>query len=178
MDPQILGLIIGGLFGAFLVLGGLADPDKIVGTLRLKDFHAMRVIAVFVLTGLLGTWVLEMAGVVNYSVKPAYTASVLVGGALLGVGFGMTGYCPGTGLACAAAGRIDALISILGMLAGALVFILIYPSVVAPLNGVMDYGKAMLPEFTGIPRAVWALGLGGGGAVLLYLTRDRKAPSA
>jgi len=174
MDPQILGLIIGGLFGAFLVLGGLADPDKIVGTLRLKDFHAMRVIAVFVLTGLVGTWILEMAGAAHFSVKPAQMVSVLVGGALLGIGFGMTGYCPGTGLACAAAGRIDALVSILGMLLGALAFILLYPAVVAPLNGVLDYGKALLPDVTGIPRAVWAIGLGGGGAALLFLTRERK----
>ena len=85
MDPNVIAFIIGLLFGAGLLLGGLADPDKIIGTLRLKDFHAMRVIAVFVLVGMLGTWILNMAGVANYDVKAAAVVGVLIGGALLSV---------------------------------------------------------------------------------------------
>lgn len=149
-----LGFLIGGFFGAALILGGLADPDKIVGTLRLKDFHAMRTIAVFVIVGMLGTWFLQMAGLANLSVKSATIVSVLIGGALLGVGFGLTGYCPGTGLACAAAGRTDAIVTVIGMFFGALFFILIYPSVVEPITAIADYGKSTLPEITGIPYAV------------------------
>lgn len=105
METTLLGLAIGGLFGAGLYLAGLAEPDKIIGTLRLKDFHAMRTIAVFVLVGMAGTWVLRVNGLGHLSIKPAVLLSVLLGGGLLGIGFGMTGYCPGTGLACAAAGR-------------------------------------------------------------------------
>ena len=60
MDP--LGLAVGAAFGAALVLSGLADPDRIVGTLRLRDLHALRVIAVFVLVGMAGTWILSLGG--------------------------------------------------------------------------------------------------------------------
>jgi uncharacterized membrane protein YedE/YeeE len=155
MNTEVLGFFIGGLFGTALFLGGLAEPDKIVGTLRLKDFHAMRTIAVFVLIGILGTWFLEMAGVAHFSVKPASMLTVLIGGALLGIGFGLTGYCPGTGLACAAAGRLDALVTVIGMFFGALVFILIYPDIIEPLNAIANYGKVMLPEVTGISRGIW-----------------------
>jgi len=175
MPTEILGLIIGALFGAGLLLGGLADPDKIIGTLRLKDFHAMRTIALFILVGMLGTWILDMAGVAHFSIKPASIVSVLIGGALLGTGFGITGYCPGTGLACTAAGRIDALVTVLGMLAGALVFILIYPNIVQPINDIANYGKKTLPDITGISRTIWTLAIVGVGLLVLTLTLPRKS---
>ena len=174
MPNEIIGFIVGVLFGAGLFLGGLADPDKIIGTLRLKDFHAMKTIVVFVLVGMLGTWILDLLGVAHISPKPMATVAVLLGGALLGIGFGLTGYCPGTALACAASGRIDALITILGMFGGALVFILIYQSVVMPIDEIANYGKVMLPEITGIPRSIWVLVLVSAGALALMLSSRRK----
>jgi hypothetical protein len=174
MSTEVIGFIIGVLFGAALLLGGLADPDKIIGTLRLKDFHAVRTIAVFVLVGMLGTWILELTGTAHFSVKPAAILAVAIGGALLGIGFGLTGYCPGTGLACAASGRLDALITVAGMFVGALVFILIYPSIVQPIDAVANYGKVMLPEITGISRALWVIVLVGGGISALALTGRSK----
>jgi uncharacterized membrane protein YedE/YeeE len=175
MPPQITGLIIGIIFGAALVLAALADPDKIIGTLRLKDFHAMRTIAVFVLVGMFGTWILEMAGAAHFDVKPATTLTVLIGGALLGIGFGLTGFCPGTGLACAASGRVDALVTVIGMFLGALVYIFMYRAIAAPLEKIADYGKVTLPEMTGTPRAVWVVPICVLGGLILYLTRPREA---
>lgn len=172
---DLTGFLIGIAFGATLFLSGLANPDKIVGTLRLKDFHVMRVIAVFVLVGMLGTWILSLFDAANFSVKPAYVLSVLLGGGLLGIGFGLTGYCPGTGIACAAAGRVDALFSLVGMLLGALAYILVYPWLALPLESVIDWGKQVLPEVTPIPYAAWVLGLFGLGAAVLWLTRPRPA---
>ena len=173
MGTHLLGLCIGLFFGAFLILAGLADPDKIVGTLRLKDFHVMRVIAVFLLVGILGTWILELAGVAHLSIKPAAMVGVLLGGALLGIGFGITGYCPGTGLACAAAGRLDALVSVAGMLAGALLFVLLYPAVGGPISKLANLGKVTIPEVTHIPKTAWVLVLVAVGTVTLILTRRR-----
>ena len=165
MSNEMIGFGIGLLFGVSLFLAGLADPDKIIGTLRLKDFHALRTIAVFVLVGMLGTWILDLTGVAHLSPKPAAMIGVLLGGALLGVGFGLTGYCPGTGLACAASGRIDALVTVFGMFCGALVFILIYPDIVMPIEKIANYGKVMLPEATGIPRSIWVIVLVTGGTL-------------
>lgn len=174
MSPVFLGLVIGILFGAALYLGGLAEPDKIIGTLRLKDFHAMRTIAVFILVSMLGTWILQLTGYANLSHKPAAIITVLAGGALLGVGFGITGYCPGTGLACAAAGRLDALITVLGMFVGALVYILIYPIVVVPLEQNFNYGKVAIPEVTNTAASIWVLPIVIVGALLLLVTAPRK----
>lgn len=175
---NFLGFLIGVLFGAALFLAGLANPDKIVGALRLKDFHAIRVIALFLLVGMLGVWVLGLLGVSHYKVEPATILSVLLGGALLGIGFGLTGYCPGTGLACAAAGRLDALVAVLGMFVGAFLYILAYPWVAAPLEQIANYGKVMLPDITGIPRGIWVAVLVIGGGIALWLTRPRRTGEA
>ncbi len=175
MSTEMIGFIVGILFGAGLLLAGLADPDKIIGTLRLKDFHALRTIAVFVLVGMLGTWILDIVGIAHFSVKPAAILSVMIGGALLGIGFGLTGYCPGTGLACAASGRIDALVTVAGMFVGALVFILIYQDIAQPIDAIANFKKVMLPEITGIPRGVWVIVIVTFGFLVLILTGKKKS---
>jgi uncharacterized membrane protein YedE/YeeE len=173
MSTEVIGFIIGVIFGAGLFLGGLADPDKIIGTLRLKDFHAMRTIVVFILVGILGTWILELGGLAHFDVKPAAMVAVAIGGALLGIGFGLTGYCPGTGLACAAAGRLDALVTVAGMFVGALVFILIYPGIVQPIDAIANFKKVTLPEISGVARGLWVVPIVVGGIVALILTRKK-----
>ena len=175
MTTDLIGFGIGALFGAFLVLAGLADPDKIIGALRLKDFHALRTIAVFVLVGMLGTWVLGLFGLAHFDVKPATVLTVLIGGAFLGCGFGLTGYCPGTGLACAASGRLDAIVAVAGMLLGAMGFILVHPHVVPPLEKIANYGKATIPGITGTNPAFWVIPIVAVGVAVLWLTRPRRA---
>lgn len=176
MSPEIKGLIIGALFGAALYLGGLADPDKIIGTLRLKDLHALRTILLFIVTGMAGIWILDGLGLAHYDIKPTIWIPVTLGGVFLGIGFGMSGYCPGTGLACAAAGRIDALVTVLGMFLGALVYILIYPSVIVPLESFANAGKVTFTDATGIPRFVFGISLIGLGLAALTLTMREPKP--
>lgn len=182
MNDLILGILVGLAFGAGLYLSDLANPDKIIGTLRLRDFHAMRVIGVFLLSSILGVWLLDLAGWANYAIKPAAWLAVGLGGAFVGAGFGMTGYCPGTGLAAAASGRIDALFTVLGMFAGTGVYIATYRWIGSPILEVANQGKVTLQEVTGIPQAVWVAALVGGGALLLFLTRGlggaKSAPAA
>ena len=177
MSIEMTGFVIGGLFGAGLLLSGLADPDKIIGTLRLKDLHALRTIIVFILVAMTGTWILDMAGIAHFSVKPAAMLSIAIGGALLGTGFGLTGYCPGTGLACAASGRIDAIVTVLGMFAGALVFIWIYPAVAEPVGSIANFKKVMLPEITRIPRGLWVAVIVISGVLALTFCRSKKNSS-
>lgn len=172
MSTVLIGLIIGIAFGAALYLSDLANPDKIIGTLRLKDFHAMRVIGVFILSSILGVWILDTGGLANLSIKPAAWLAVGLGGALLGAGFGMTGYCPGTGLAAAASGRVDALITVIGMFAGTAAYIVTYDWIGAPLAKIANQGEVTFTDVTGIPPVVWVLVLVGGGGVALWLTRN------
>jgi len=182
MSTPIVGLIMGIIFGASLVLAGLTDPDKIIGALRLKDFHALRTIVVFVLVGMLGTWLLGFAGAANLKIEPAAILALLLGGALVGIGLGLSGFCPGTGLAALASGRIDALFTVMGMLFGAHVYVLIYPSIVVPLERILNFGPVTLPQITGTSAASWIVPAFITGAAVLLVTRpergamdDRKA---
>ncbi|HUT47272.1 MAG TPA: DUF6691 family protein [Sedimentisphaerales bacterium] len=174
MSTPIVGLIMGVIFGTSLVLTGLTNPDKIIGALRLKDFYAIRTVAVFLLVAMLGTWILDLFGAANFNIKPAVILTVLIGGAFLGTGLGLTGFSPATGLASAASGRIDALITVIGMIFGAHVYILIYPSIVVPLEKVLNFGSLTLPQITGSSAASWVVPIFAAGSFALFITRSRK----
>ena len=174
MSTPIVGLIMGVIFGASLVLTGLTNPDKIIGALRLKDFYAIRTVAVFLLVGMLGTWILDLFGAANFDIKPAVILTVLIGGALLGIGLGLTGFSPATGLASAASGRVDAMVTVIGMIFGAHVYILIYPSVVVPLERILNFGSVTLPQITGASAASWVIPIFAAGSLVLFITRSRE----
>jgi len=171
MAIPFVGIIIGAIFGASLVLTGLTDPDRIIGSLRLKDFHALRTVIVSVLVAMLGVWLLGLGGADHPDIKPAAILTVLIGGALVGIGLGLTGFSPTTGLACAASGRIDALVAVIGMFFGAHVYILTYPAIVPRLEKVLNYGQVTLPQLTGTSQIIWIAPVFAAGLVALVLTR-------
>ncbi len=96
--------------------------------LRLKDFHLMKTIFLGIGLSSLLLFTLMALGILdnsNLSVKTAYVG-VIIGGAIMGTGWAISGFCPGTGIVAAGAGRKDALVFILGGLVGAFVFTLAY----------------------------------------------------
>jgi hypothetical protein len=121
MSAIILAIVIGGAFGFALDRIGATNPNYIIRMLNLTDLHLMKTI----LTGIGVASVLMFGGLLlglvdpgHLSVKTTYYG-VFVGGLLLGIGFAVAGYCPGTGLTAAATGRYDALFFVIGGLAGA-----------------------------------------------------------
>lgn len=128
MTSILLAIIIGGAFGFVLDRVGATNPDYIIGMLRLSNLHLMKTILLAIAVGALLMFAGLLAGLLDaghMSVKGAYWG-VVVGGALLGVGFAVAGYCPGTGLAAAATGRTDAFVFILGGLVGAGLYMLTF----------------------------------------------------
>jgi hypothetical protein len=142
-----LSIILGILFGFALQRVGATNPQNIINMMRLKDLHLMK--AIFFAIGISSTllFLLMAAGVIDaghLSVKSSYIG-VIVGGGLLGLGFSVAGYCPGTGLTALADGRKDALFFILGGLVGALLYTLIYGSIQGTwLFNQIAGGKVML----------------------------------
>jgi uncharacterized membrane protein YedE/YeeE len=127
----ILAIVLGLAFGVALEKAQAANPQKIINMLRLKDFHLMKVILFAIGFSSLLLFILLALNVINtghLSVKTSYTG-VLIGGAILGIGFAISGYCPGTGVVAAGTGRKDALLFILGGLLGAFVYMLIYGTI-------------------------------------------------
>ena len=128
-----LALIIGGLFGFVLDRIGATNPTVLGRMLALVNLGLMKAILLAIGLGSILMFAGQMVGLVDVghmSVKTAYIG-VFVGGLLLGTGWAIGGYCPGTGLAGAAGGRRDALYFIAGGLLGAAAYMVTYPSVKA-----------------------------------------------
>ena len=127
MSSVVLALIFGLLFGFVLQKSGAANPHRIINMLRLKDFHLIKVILFAIGFSSLLLFLLSAMGVItpHFSVKTAYVG-VIVGGLIFGIGWAISGFCPGTSVVGAGAGRKDALVFIIGGLLGAFVFMLMY----------------------------------------------------
>ncbi|MGM0585276.1 MAG: DUF6691 family protein [Pseudomonadota bacterium] len=124
----LLALVIGAAFGFALDRVGAANPNRIIGMLNLTDLHLMKTIFTAIGVGsilMFGGQMIGLVDVGNMSVKAAHLG-VLLGGAILGAGFAVAGYCPGTGLAALATGRRDALAFAIGGLVGAGVYAAAY----------------------------------------------------
>ena len=158
----ILAIVLGTLFGFVLQRAGAADPDKIIGMLNLTDLHLMK--AIFSAIGMasalffLGV-VLGVTDTGHVSIKAMYW-SVIAGGLLLGFGWALCGFCPGTGVVAAGYGRLDGLFFVLGGLAGAGVFTVVYVHLQGTwIQGALFGGKASLVE-TGSSSALFGAGWG------------------
>jgi len=127
----VLAIILGIIFGFALQRVGATNPQNIINMMRLTDLHLMK--AIFFAIGISSTllFLLMTLGVIDaghLSVKSSYIG-VIVGGVMLGLGFAVAGYCPGTSLTALADGRKDALFFVGGGLVGAMIYTLVYGSI-------------------------------------------------
>lgn len=129
----LLAILIGAAFGAVLDRIGAANPNIIGRMLALVDLRLMKAILLAIGTGsvlMFGGQMLGLVDVAHMSVKTAYSG-VFLGGLLLGFGWALSGYCPGTGLVALGTGRRDALTFVAGGLLGAAAYMVTYPAVKA-----------------------------------------------
>ncbi len=125
-----LAVILGIFFGVSLERGGLGNPHKLSGVFYLRDFTVLKVMFSAILVAAFGLYLLSDLGLLDIKriwIVPTFFWPQLVGGALFGVGFVISGYCPGTVVAGFAGGRLDALATMLGIGAGSLLFALVFP---------------------------------------------------
>ncbi|WP_425043788.1 YeeE/YedE thiosulfate transporter family protein [Primorskyibacter sp. S87] len=130
MTSIILALVIGAAFGAVLDRVGASSPNFIGSMLNLTNLNLAKSILLAIGVGsvlMFGGQMLGFVDVGHMSVKTAYVG-VFLGGLLLGAGWALSGYCPGTGVVAAASGRKDALFFIAGGLFGAAAYMVTYPA--------------------------------------------------
>jgi len=129
MTSIILAIVIGAAFGVALDRVGASNPTIINKMLNLTDLRLAKAIMLAIGLGsvlMFGGQMIGLVDVGHMSVKAAY-AGVFLGGLLLGAGWAMAGYCPGTGVVAAASGRKDALFFVAGGLLGAAAYMVTYP---------------------------------------------------
>lgn len=122
--------LIGLLFGFSLERAGLASSRKIAGVFSFRDMTVLKVMFTALLTAMLGLQFLLVFGLVaadQIHWLPTLYGGQVLGGLLLGAGFGLAGWCPGTAAAGLATGRLDALVFLVGAVLGCVVYNEVFP---------------------------------------------------
>lgn len=159
------GLGFGLIFGFLLQKGGVAKFHVLIGQLLLEDFTVVKVMLSAVVTGTLGIHLMHHLKMVELHIKPARIASNCIGGLLFGAGFALSAYCPGTGAAALGQGNFDALLMIVGMVAGSYLFAEASGWISRHIDPIADKGKLTLHDLLPFKRAT----IVGGTAAILVL---------
>ena len=150
-----LGLLFGVLFGFLLQKGGVAKYEVLMGQFLFTDFTVIKVMLTAITVGMLGIFSLRALGLVELHVKPTRYAANIVGGLLFGVGLGLLGYCPGTGIAALGQGNYDAIAGILGLMAGSYFFAETSGYLGSTIQKIGNRGEIMLPDLLGMRLSVF-----------------------
>jgi len=154
----MVALVIGILFGAILEQAGFSTSKKLVGLFYGYDFTVLRVFFTAGIVAMIGIMGLEHYGLIDLNlvyINPTFLWSAIIGGLIMGLGFVIGGFCPGTSVCAAAIGKIDAMIFIGGAFVGVLVFAEGYP-LFEPLYKATNLGSPRMFESLSIPRNLFA----------------------
>jgi hypothetical protein len=157
-NGMISGLVCGLLFGVALERSGFGSPCKLTGQFSLRDWSVLKVMFTAIVVAATGLYLLRVMGLLaadSVFVPPAMLAAAAAGGVLVGSGFAIGGYCPGTSMVGLASGRLDALVFLVGLILGTFVFAGLYgPSIEALMNAwELESGDTFADAF-GIPDLV------------------------
>ncbi|MFC1659934.1 YeeE/YedE thiosulfate transporter family protein [Gemmatimonadota bacterium] len=158
----LTGIVLGFLFGFTLERAGFGNARKLAAQFYLNDMTVFKVMFTAILVAMVGLYGLSALGFVDLSmvwINPTFTWAQVVGGFLLGVGFIMSGLCPGTSVVAMASGRIDGWVTFGGIFAGIGLFTLTVDWVPG-LHALYEMGSgevSVLHEVFGIPALVLAL---------------------
>lgn len=126
----LLALIIGVFFGVILEKVGFSTSKKLVGLFYGYDFTVLRVFFTAGFTAMIGIIILDHFALIDTNlifVNPTYLGPAIVGGLIMGLGFVIGGFCPGTSICAFAIGKIDAMYFVIGTVLGFLIFAEGYP---------------------------------------------------
>ncbi len=151
----LLAFIIGIGFGFVLESSGFSSSRKLAGVFYGYDTVVLKVFFTAAITAMLGLLFFSLFGWIDLNliyINPTYLYSAIGGGVIMGAGFIMGGFCPGTSFCAASIGKIDAIVFIGGLFIGVLLFAEGYPL----------WEKFYNAKFLGIPKLSETFGLSDG----------------
>jgi uncharacterized membrane protein YedE/YeeE len=146
-----LALLFGMCFGFLLQKGGVGSYDVLMGQLLLQDWTVAQVMLSAILVGMLGLFTLLALGKIELKLKKTRLAANIAGGLIFGVGFALSGYCPGSAAAALGEGHWDALFAMTGMVLGSYVYAVLSGPLSETVEKWGDLGKITLAQLTGQP---------------------------
>jgi len=120
-----LAFLIGIGFGFVLESSGFSSSRKLAGVFYGYDTVVLKVFFTGAITCMLGLLFFSLFGWVDLGlvyVNPTFLTSAILGGIIMGAGFIIGGFCPGTSFCGAAIGKIDGIVFIVGLFLGVLIF--------------------------------------------------------
>ena len=149
-------LVIGILFGAVLETAGFGNSKKLAAQFYFKDLTVFKVMFTAIIVACVLIFLSSAMGLLDYNlvwVPPTYLWPGIVGGLIMGVGFIVGGFCPGTSLVAMATGKVDGVFFVLGVLTG----IFLFGETVSSFAVFFDssyMGRFTLPELFGVSYGV------------------------
>ena len=128
MNNRNIVLFAGGLvFGFGLALGGMSKPEVVLSFLQLRDYGLVLLMGAgtamaFVAINIVPRFMEKPA--LGGEFKPrtrVFNRNTLLGAIVFGVGWGLSGQCPGSALSSLGIGNLPVLLGIAAMFAGAYV---------------------------------------------------------
>ena len=125
-------IIMGFAFGFVLERTGFTRSQHIADTFYFRNLAVPKIMGVTVITT--STWFILFAYMGWIDLSALYTPATFVwpylaGGLLFGLGMVMSGYCPGTAVAGLGTGKSDALVFLVGVIAGMFLYFNIYDAI-------------------------------------------------
>ncbi|MGE5419738.1 MAG: YeeE/YedE thiosulfate transporter family protein [Chloroflexota bacterium] len=134
----LIAFLIGTGFGFALEQAGFSSSRKLAGMFYGYDTTVIKVFFTAAIVALVGSQFLSWFGILDLNlvfVNEYYVAAAIIGGVIMGAGFIMGGFCPGTGVCAMSIGKIDAIVYVAGGLTGAFLFAETYPMIQNVANG-------------------------------------------
>ena len=123
--------LVGLLFGIGLLLSGMTDPGKVIGFLNLAGDWDPSLALVMGGAILVGVFAFAFAkkrtttflgDALHLPSASDIDRPLIVGSLMFGVGWGLAGFCPGPALVSLGSGQPKALVFVLAMIAGMLLY--------------------------------------------------------
>ncbi len=117
--------LIGIAFGFTLESAGFGNSKLLAAQFYFKDMRVFKVMFTAIIVAMTLVFLASGLGLLDYNlvwVPPTYLWPGIVGGLIMGVGFIIGGFCPGTSLVGMATGKLDAVMFVLGVLFGIYLF--------------------------------------------------------
>ena len=120
-----VSILIGLAFGFTLESSGFGDTRRLAAQFYLTDMRVLKVMFTGIVVAMLLIFLGDRFGIIDFDklyVPVTFTWPGLVGGLLLGVGFVVGGFCPGTSLVASATLKVDGMLFVGGLAFGTFLF--------------------------------------------------------
>lgn len=157
----LAALVIGFAFGWVLERAGFSTSRKLAGVFYGYDFVVIKVFFTAAITAALGLFLLNQMGLLYFDevwMPNTFLLPTIIGGVIMGIGFIMGGFCPGTSVPAAAIGKIDAMLFIGGMVLGVYFYSFTYEWLWEDLRNSSNLGKVKMGELLGIGEGLAVFG--------------------